>query len=52
MLTNCYDVCIHVKCVPGENEEAICQELADVIIDLDNLPYDFEVEVNKVGKIL
>ena len=52
MLTNCYDVCIQVKCIPGEDSDAICHELADVIIDLEMLPYDFEVKAKKVGKIL
>lgn len=49
MKTNCFNVLIQVKCVPGDNHEAVCEELADVLIDLDILPYDYEVKFKKLG---
>lgn len=52
MMTNCYDVTLKVKCVPGDDHDAICDELADVLIDLDILPYDYDMCMQKVGELL
>jgi len=52
MRTNCFDVSIIVKCVPGDDKDAICQELQDILVDLDILPYDYELKAKKVGEFL
>ena len=49
---NDYEVNIKVKCVPGEDAEEVFDELADVLIDLDILPYDYDMNLRKVGEWL
>lgn len=52
MKTNCFNVMIHVKCVPGDNHEAVCEELADVLMALNILPYDYEVRFKRIGEYI
>ena len=47
-----FDVIVKVKSVPGDNPEAIFEELADIIIDMDILPYDYDVCPIKVGELI
>jgi len=49
---NDYEVTIKVKCVPGEDAEEVFDELADILIDLDILPYDYNMTLEKVGEWL
>jgi len=49
---NDYEVTIKVKCVPGEDAEEVFDELADILIDLDILPYDYDMSLVKVGEWL
>ena len=49
---NDYEVTIKVKSVPGEDAEEVFDELADILIDLDILPYDYDMSLVKVGEWL
>ena len=37
MKTNCFNVMIHVKCVPGDDHKAISEELEDVLMSFNTL---------------
>ena len=52
MKTNCYNVTLTVQCVPGDNKDAIFEELIDVLNSLYQLPYDYDMKVNKIGELL
>ena len=52
MRTNCYDVTVKVKCVPGDDRDAVVDELMDVLNDLYQLPYDYDMRLEQVGVIL
>ena len=52
MSLNDYDVTIKVHCVPGESEDEIFDELVDILINLDILPYDYDMSLQKVGRYL
>lgn len=52
MRTNCFNVMIHVKCVPGDDHKAISEELEDVLMALDILPYDYEVRFKRIGEYI
>jgi hypothetical protein len=43
---------IHVKCVPGDDHKAISEELEDVLMGLDILPYDYEVRFKRIGEYI
>ncbi len=52
MKTNCFNVMIHVKCVHGDDHKAISEELEDVLMGLDILPYDYEVRFKRIGEYI
>lgn len=52
MKTNMFDVTVKVKAVPGDDPEAVFEELADIIIDMEILPYDYDMSLEKVGELL
>ena len=52
MKTNMFDVTVKVKAVPGDNSDAIFEELIDLLNALHILPYDYDMTLERVGVIL
>lgn len=52
MKTNNFNVTIQVKNIPSEDEESVGLELFDILKALNQLPYDFEVNMMRCGRWL
>ncbi len=51
-MTNAYECSIILEGVPGDDEEEVLLELADIISNVEILPYDYDVKLTKIGRIL
>ena len=50
MKTRCNDVVIKILNVPADDNNAVKEELIDVIENIEILPYDFNVSIQTKGE--
>lgn len=52
MKTRNYNVTLHIKNIPSDDEEAVAMELVDVLKAVQQLPYDFSCNMERNGSWL
>jgi len=49
---NVFDCALLIRSVPGEDFDSLLFELFDVLENVEILPYDYDLQVKKVGELL
>ena len=51
-MCNDYEVTVKIHCVPADDTEQAEMEMYDILKACDQLPYDYDIQYEKVGEWL